>query len=72
MGDSIRGFTNFKVDYDHSFSFFHYLSNLVIESDQADQTRPTFHEPMLASPEPLIVSHMLCDCTQHDLLHKLP
>ena len=43
----------------------------IIEGDQVGQAGPAFHEPMLARPDPLVVSHMPSDLTQDDLLHNL-
>ena len=46
------------------------MCHLVTEGDQVGQEESAFHEPMLAGPDPLVVPHMLCDCTQDDLLHN--
>ena len=48
------------------------MCHLVLEGDQIGQIGPTFHEPMLAGPDPLVVPDMLHNHTPGDLLHDLP
>lgn len=42
------------------------------EGDQVSQVGPAFHKPMLTGSDYLFVLYMLCDGTQHDLLHNFP
>ena len=63
VGDSVKDFAEVYVDYINSLSFTHQVGHSVIKGDQVGQARPAFHEPMLAGPDPLIILHVLCDCT---------
>lgn len=47
-------------------------SHLVIEGDAIGQAGLAFHEPMLSGSDPLVVLHMLYDCSQDDLFQNLP
>jgi len=44
---------------------------LFTEGDQVGQAGAAFYEPMLARPDPLVVSHMPCDLPLDDLLNNL-
>ena len=59
VGDSVKGFTEVKVDYINSLSLIHQTGHLIIELDHVGQAGPAFHEPVLAGPDLLVV---LCTC----------
>ena len=44
----------------------------IMKVNQVGQAGSSFHEPMLARPDPLDATHVLCYLTQDDLLHNFP
>jgi len=44
----------------------------LIEGDEVGQAGSAISEPTLAGPDPRVVPHMSCDCTQDNLLRDLP
>lgn len=48
------------------------MGHQVVEGDCVDQGGPALYEPVLARPDPLVVLHTLCDCTEDNLPHDLP
>lgn len=59
MADSVKGFAELHVDLCEQP--FPHLPNGSIIGHQVGQARPSFHEPMLAVPDPPVVPHMPCD-----------
>ena len=72
VGNSVKSLTEVQVQNIHSLSLIHYAGHLVTEGDQVGQEGLTFHEPMLAGPDPLVVMHMLDECAPDEPLHSLP
>lgn len=70
VGDSVGNFAKFLVDYVCSLCIIH-LSDHSITEDQVGQAGTAFHETMMASPDPPVVLHMVCDFLQDDLLQNL-
>jgi len=66
VGHSFRGFAEVEVGYVNRLSLIHQASHSIVEGDHVGQAGP-----MLAGPDPPVVSHMPCNLTQDDLLHNL-
>ena len=65
--NTVRDCVNINI-----LSLVYQLGHPVVEGDEVGQARPAFHESVLAGPDPLDATHIPCDLSQDDLLHKFP